>query len=215
MLYSPQRLFMVVVGLFIFAAGIVLTINASLGVSPWVVFHQGISRTIGITLGQASISMGFLIIILDIFLGQRIGWATILNMLLIGTFIDILMLNNLIPLAGSTFKGVLMILAGVVVQGIGFATYISQGMGAGPRDGLMVVLARRTGKSIKIIKSILEIFVVSIGIILGGTFGIGTIIMAFFGGLIFQTLFRVINFKVEKVNHRFIQDDLRKIRNKA
>ncbi|WP_422486615.1 YczE/YyaS/YitT family protein [Gudongella sp. DL1XJH-153] len=215
MQYSPQRLFMVVVGLFIFATGIVLTINAGLGVSPWDVFHQGVSRTVGITIGQASITMGFLIILLDIYLGQAIGWATIMNMLLIGTFIDVLMLNNLIPVAETTVVGLVMIITGIVVQATGFAIYISQGIGAGPRDGLMVVLTRRSGKSVRLIKSIIDATAVSIGIILGGTFGIGTIIMAFFGGIIFQTLFRVINFKVEKVNHRFIQDDLKEIRNKA
>lgn len=215
MVYSPQRLFRVVVGLFIFAAGIVLTINASLGVSPWDVFHQGVSRTIGITIGQANIIMGFLIILLDIYLGQAIGWATIMNMLLIGTFIDILMLNNIVPIAETPAVGLLMIVAGIAVQATGFAIYISQGIGAGPRDGLMVVLTRRTGKSVRFIKSIIEASAVLIGIVLGGTFGVGTVIMAFFGGIIFQTLFRLINFKVEKVNHRFIQDDLRAIRNKA
>ncbi len=215
MVYTPKRLLKVVVGLFIFAVGIVLTINASLGVSPWDVFHQGVSRTVGITIGQTHIIMGFLIIILDIYLGQAIGWATIMNMLLIGTFIDILMLNNLVPVAQTPTIGLIMILAGIAVQGLGFSVYISQGIGAGPRDGLMVVLTRRTGKSVRFIKSAIEASVVTIGIILGGSFGIGTIIMAFFGGVIFQRLFRLINFRVEKVEHRFIQDDLKAIKNRV
>jgi uncharacterized membrane protein YczE len=215
MVYTPQRLFKVVVGLFLFALGIVFTINASLGVSPWDVFHQGVSRTVGITIGQANIIMGFLIILLDIYLGQAIGWATIMNMLLIGTFIDILMLNNLVPVAQSPAIGLIMIVTGVAIQAIGFSVYISQGIGAGPRDGLMVVLTKRTGKSVRFIKSAIEASVVTIGIILGGSFGIGTIIMAFFGGLIFQLLFRLINFRVDKVEHRFIQDDLKAMKNRA
>jgi uncharacterized membrane protein YczE len=215
MVYTPQRLFKVVVGLFLFALGIVFTINASLGVSPWDVFHQGVSRTVGITIGQANIIMGFLIILLDIYLGQAIGWATIMNMLLIGTFIDILMLNNLVPVAQSPAIGLIMIVTGVAIQAIGFSVYISQGIGAGPRDGLMVVLTKRTGKSVRFIKSAIEASVVTIGIILGGSFGIGTIIMAFFGGIIFQRLFKLINFRVEKVEHRFIQDDLKEIKNRA
>ena len=215
MVYTPQRLFKVVVGLFLFALGIVFTINASLGVSPWDVFHQGVSRTVGITIGQANIIMGFLIILLDIYLGQAIGWATIMNMLLIGTFIDILMLNNLVPVAQSPAIGLIMIVTGVAIQAIGFSVYISQGIGAGPRDGLMVVLTKRTGKSVRFIKSAIEASVVTIGIIVGGSFGIGTIIMAFFGGLIFQLLFRLINFRVDKVEHRFIQDDLKEIKNRA
>jgi uncharacterized membrane protein YczE len=215
MVYTPQRLFKVVVGLFLFALGIVFTINASLGVSPWDVFHQGVSRTVGITIGQANIIMGFLIILLDIYLGQAIGWATIMNMLLIGTFIDILMLNNLVPVAQSPAIGLIMIVTGVAIQAIGFSVYISQGIGAGPRDGLMVVLTKRTGKSVRFIKSAIEASVVTIGIIVGGSFGIGTIIMAFFGGIIFQRLFKLINFRVEKVEHRFIQDDLKEIKNRA
>ena len=215
MVYTPQRLFKVVVGLFLFALGIVFTINASLGVSPWDVFHQGVSRTVGITIGQANIIMGFLIILLDIYLGQAIGWATIMNMLLIGTFIDILMLNNLVPVAQSPAIGLIMIVTGVAIQAIGFSVYISQGIGAGPRDGLMVVLTKRTGKSVRFIKSAIEASVVTIGIIVGGSFGIGTIIMAFFGGLIFQLLFRLINFRVDKVEHRFIQDDLKAMKNRA
>ncbi|MCR3954767.1 MAG: hypothetical protein NUK57_00630 [Gudongella sp.] len=215
MVYTPQRLFKVVVGLFIFAVGIVLTINASMGVSPWDVFHQGVSRTVGITIGQAHIIMGFLIILLDIYLGQAIGWATIMNMLLIGTFIDVIMLNELVPVAQTPLIGLAMIIAGIAVQGLGFAAYISQGIGAGPRDGLMVVLTKRTGKSVRLIKSLIEATVVTIGIILGGSFGIGTIIMAFFGGIIFQATFRLIRFRVENVEHRFIQDDLKAMKNRV
>jgi uncharacterized membrane protein YczE len=108
-----------------------------------------------------------------------------------------------------------MIVTGVAIQAIGFSVYISQGIGAGPRDGLMVVLTKRTGKSVRFIKSAIEASVVTIGIIVGGSFGIGTIIMAFFGGIIFQRLFKLINFRVEKVEHRFIQDDLKEIKNRA
>ena len=215
MVYTPQRLFKVVAGLFLFAVGIVLTINASLGVSPWDVFHQGVSRTVGITIGQAHIIMGFLIILLDIYLGQAIGWATIMNMLLIGTFIDIIMLNNLIPLSQTPFIGLFMIISGIAVQGLGFSVYISQGIGAGPRDGLMVVLTKRTGKSVRLIKSLIEDTALTIGIILGGSFGIGTIIMAFFGGIIFQATFKLIRFRVEKVEHRFIQDDLKALKDRV
>ncbi|MGM0397200.1 MAG: YczE/YyaS/YitT family protein [Bacillota bacterium] len=215
MIYTSKQLIKVVLGLFIFATGIVLTINAGLGVSPWDVFHQGMSRTTGITIGQANIIVGFAIIILDIYLGQAIGWATIMNMLLLGTFIDILMLNNLIPLAGSSATGVIMIIAGIIVQSIGFSIYLGQGMGAGPRDGLMVVLTRRSGRSVRVIKSILEVSAVSIGIVLGGSFGIGTVFMALFGGIIFQIVFRIINFRVEAIEHRFIQDDLAQIKNRA
>jgi len=209
MIYKPKQVARVVFGLFLFALGIVMTVNANLGVSPWDVFHQGLSKTFGITLGRANIITGFFIIGLDVVLGQTIGWATIMNMLLIGTFIDILMLNNLVPVFDSFIPSHIMLLLGVLIEGYGCYIYISGGMGAGPRDGLMVVLTRRTGKSVRLIKSAIEVIVVTVGIFLGGKFGIGTLIMALFGGAIFQFAFKTVNFKVNQVQHRFIQDDLK------
>lgn len=209
MIYKPKQVARVVFGLFLFALGIVMTVNANLGVSPWDVFHQGLSKTFGITLGRANIITGFFIIGLDVVLGQTIGWATIMNMLLIGTFIDILMLNNLVPVFDSFIPSLIMLLLGVLIEGYGCYIYISGGMGAGPRDGLMVVLTRRTGKSVRLIKSAIEVIVVTVGIFLGGKFGIGTLIMALFGGAIFQFAFKTVNFKVNQVQHRFIQDDLK------
>lgn len=206
--YSPKNFIIVVLGLFLFSIGIVLTINAELGVAPWDVFHQGLSRITGITIGQVAIALGVLIVVLDLYLGQAIGWATLLNMILIGSFMDILMLNNLIPVAESAMEGMAMIFVGLVIQAMGFAIYLSQGMGAGPRDGLMVALTRRTGKSVRFVKSGIELIVVSAGILLGGSFGIGTVIMATMGGLVFQTVFKPLKFDMGKVEHRFIQDDI-------
>lgn len=215
MIYKPKQITRVVFGLFLFALGIVMTVNANLGVSPWDVFHQGLSKTFGITLGRANIITGLFIIGLDVALGQTIGWATIMNMLLIGTFIDILMLNNLVPVFESFIPSLIMLLLGVLIEGYGCYIYISGGMGAGPRDGLMVVLTRRTGKSVRLIKSGIEVIVVTVGIFLGGKFGIGTLIMALFGGMIFQFAFKTVNFRVNQVQHRFIQDDLKLIKGRA
>ncbi len=215
MIYKPKQITRVVFGLFLFALGIVMTVNANLGVSPWDVFHQGLSKTFGITLGRANIITGLFIIGLDVVLGQTIGWATIMNMLLIGTFIDILMLNNLVPVFDSFIPSLIMLLLGVLIEGYGCFIYISGGMGAGPRDGLMVVLTRRTGKSVRVIKSAIEVIVVTVGIFLGGKFGIGTLIMALFGGMIFQFAFKTVNFKVNQVQHRFIQDDLKLLKGGA
>ena len=209
MVYTPKRLLKVVVGLFIFAVGIVLTINASLGVSPWDVLNQGFARTVGITIGQASIVVGFLIIFIDIFLGQPIGWSTVMNMILIGTFMDILMLNNIIPIAQSQISGVIMILGGLAMEGLGSAVYISQGIGAGPRDGLMVIVTKRSAKPVGFVKFSLEVSAVVVGAILGGHFGLGTVIMAFSGGPIFQKVYKMLNFDVSQVSHRSIQGDFK------
>ncbi len=198
-----------VFGLFLFALGVVFTMNAGIGVAPWDVLHQGISKVTGITVGRANIYMGLVIIILDIVLGQAIGWATVCNMILIGTFIDILMLNNLVPVFDGFFPSLIMLILGMIIEGYGCYFYISAGLGAGPRDGLMVVLTKRTGKPVGIIKSLIEICAVSIGFLLGGNLGIGTLIMAIFTGQVWQIVFKTVDFDVSEVDHRFIQDDIK------
>lgn len=214
MKYSPKQFIKVIIGLFIFAVGIVLTINANLGLAPWDIFHQGLAKTIGITMGSANILAAVFIVILDVVLGQNIGWATLMNMILFGTFIDLIMLNNLLPIASSFTSGVIFILVGLLVQGYGCYIYVSEGIGIGPRDGLMFVLTEKTGKSVRLIKSLIEIIAVIAGVVLGGRFGIGTIILAIAGGPIFQFAFRTVKFDSSKVNHHYISEDLKLLKNK-
>lgn len=191
-------------GLFLFALGFVLAINANIGVAPWDVLHQGISELTGITVGRAHIYVGLGILIFNIILGESIGIGTILNMLLIGIFMDILIFYNLVPSFQGFILKLIMLILGMIIQGYGFYFYISATLGIGPRDGLMVVLTRRTGKSISLIKGSIETSVVLIGFILGGNFGIGTIIMALFTGYIWQIIFKSLSFDVDKIKHKTI-----------
>lgn len=202
-LFILIRLF---IGLFLYAVGIVLTINANLGLSPWDVFHQGFSNQIGITMGQASIIVGFLFVILDWILGEKVGIGTICNMLFIGMFMDLLMLNNLIPVFHNLIGKVGMMLLGMFVIGIASYFYISAGLGSGPRDGLMIALTKRTKKSVRFIRNSIELTVLIIGYILGGTIGIGTLIMVIGGGYFVQFAFTLFKFDVSKVQHKFIDD---------
>lgn len=198
----------IIAGLIIFGIGVTMTIEAGLGVAPWDVFHHGLSLTTGITMGQASILVGLFVVVLDIILGQNIGWATVLNMILIGATMDVLMLNNMLPNFQGFIPNLIMLILGIFIQGYGCFLYISAGYGAGPRDGLMVALAKRTGKSVRVLKSSIEVFAVSAGFLLGGHLGIGTLIMAVFGGIIFQFTFKTVNFDLSAVEHRFIKDDI-------
>ncbi|MDR7871144.1 MAG: hypothetical protein RIN55_09810 [Tissierellaceae bacterium] len=211
---TSLKIVRLVFGFLLFAVGTVCIINAKIGVSPWDVFHQGLSKLTGITLGQASISTGVIIIAIDIYLGQPIGWSTVSNMLLIGTFIDLLMLGNLVPSPESFIPSLILLLFGIVLQGFAVFLYMPVGWGAGPRDGLMVVLMNKTGKSVRFIKSIIEIFAVSIGYLLGGNLGVGTIIFAFMTGPIWQYIFKLLKFNVNEVEHRFIQDDIKLLKEK-
>ncbi|MBU3112328.1 YczE/YyaS/YitT family protein [Clostridium lacusfryxellense] len=201
------------VGLFIYSLGIVFTINANLGLSPWDVFHQGISKLTGITMGQASIIAGLFIVILDWVLGERVGIATICNMLFIGIFMDLLMLNHLVPVFNSMIIRVIMMLIGMFIIGVASYFYIGVGLGSGPRDGLMVAITKKTGKSVRLVRNCIEFVVLVIGYFLGGAVGFGTLIMVVCGGYFVQFAFKIFDFDVRKVNHIFINDYVDFIKN--
>ena len=210
-LLTLVRLFM---GLFLYAVGIVFTINASLGLSPWDVFHQGVSKLTDITMGQASIIVGLMIVILDWVLGEKVGLGTIFNMLFIGIFMDILMLNHLVPIFNNIIARAIMMFLGMFIIGIASYFYISAGLGSGPRDGLMVSLTKKTGKSVRFIRNFIEFTVLVVGYFLGGTVGFGTLIMVIGGGYFVQFAFKIFKFDVRKVQHRFIDDYVKIIKNK-
>lgn len=193
-------------GLALYALGIVCTINANLGLSPWDVFHQGVSRLSGITMGQASISVGLVIVLLDWAFGERVGLGTICNMLFIGLFMDVLMFNNLIPHFDNMIARFAMLFFGMFIIGIASYFYIGAGLGSGPRDGLMLALTKKTGKSVRFIRNSIEATVLVIGYFLGGSFGLGTIIMVFGGGYFVQLAFKCFKFNVTTVKHVFIDD---------
>ena len=196
------------IGYFVCAIGMVMTINANIGVSPWDVLHQGIGNVTGLTIGKANIMVGLTIIIIDIVLGQNIGWGTIFNMTTIGVFIDILMSNNLIPIFDSFLPSLLMMILGMLILGYGVFIYIGAGYGAGPRDGLMVALTIITKKSVRFVKNSVEILALIVGYFLGGSVGIGTAIMSILGGYFFQFAFKTVKFNVSEVKHRWIKDDI-------
>ncbi len=205
------RLFL---GLFIYAVGIVLTINARLGLAPWDVLHQGLTKVLPITMGQASITTGFIVIILNVILKENIGWSTVLNMIFIGTFMDILMLNNLIPIFDNYILRFGSMFLGILVTGYAAFIYVGAGYGIGPRDGLMVALTRKTKKSVRFVKNTTEILVTLVGFLLGGKLGIGTAIMSITGGYFFQFAFKTVNFNITEVKHRYIIDDIKYLKNK-
>lgn len=202
------------IGLFLCAVGIVMTINANLGLAPWDVFHQGVSNIFNITIGKANIIVGIAIVILDVIIGENLGWGTLCNMIFVGVFIDFLMLNNIIPIFDGVVPSLIMMLLGMFVLGYGCYLYIGAGLGAGPRDSLMFALTKKTNKSVRFIKCSIEIVALIIGYILGGKVGVGTVIMAIGGGYFTQLAFKIAKFDVSKVEQRLISDDISLIRDK-
>ncbi len=196
------------IGYFIYALGTVLIINASLGLAPWDVLHQGLTNILPLTMGRASITTGFFVIFINVALKENVGWATVLNMIFIGTFMDVIMLNNLLPIFDSLILRFLSMLLGILINGYATFIYVGTGLGIGPRDGLMVALTKKTGKSVRFVKNTTEIIVIIIGFILGGSVGLGTAIMSIAGGYFFQFAFKTVKFNITEVKHRYITDDI-------
>lgn len=205
-----QVLLRLYLGLFVCAIGIVMTINANLGLSPWDTFHQGLANLTGLTIGKIYTLLGVFIVILDTIMGERVGWGTLSNMIFLGIFIDILMLNNLIPKFDGFIPSLIMILLGLLILGFGIYLYIGVGLGSGPKDGLMIALTKKTKKPVGFVKVSIEALALLAGYLLGGSIGIGTLIMAIGGGFFVQLVFRIMSFNVEEIEHRFVDEDIRK-----
>jgi uncharacterized membrane protein YczE len=168
----PRLLF----GLLLFGWGVTLMVVADLGLSPWEVFHQGISVRTGIPLGTVGIITGIMVLLMWIPLSERIGIGTILNVILIGVVIDVTLLVLPVSVSSMGIRWMLL-LGGVTLIAVGTGFYIGAGLGPGPRDGLMTGLGRK-GLPIGVARFGIEISVLGIGYLLGGTVGVGTVVFA-------------------------------------
>lgn len=204
-------LFKLMGGFFLAALGIVFMIKANLGLSPWDVLHQGITKVMPITMGQANIVVGIIVVISSVFLGVKIGIGTILNTIFIGIFIDLITMMNIISLVDNLFIGIVMLVIGMVFMGLGTCIYLSCELGCGPRDGLMTALTRITKKPVKVIRTTIEVCALICGWLLGGYVGIGTIITAIGLGYIIQMWCKILKLDIAVLNHRSIIEDIKKI----
>jgi len=170
-----RRLVQLYVGLVLYGVSASMLLLAGLGVDPWDVLHQGLSRRIGLGVGTWAIIVGVLVLLLWVPLRQRPGFGTLSNVIIVGLVIDAV-LATVAPLHGLATRVVVMC-AGVVLNGIATGAYIGARLGPGPRDGLMVGLAAR-GYSIRVARTCIEITVLLTGWLLGGTVGIGTVVYA-------------------------------------
>ena len=201
---NMKTLMRLLIGFILCSSSTVFMLNSNLGLSPWDVFHQGISNVTGITIGQANIITGVIFVVVGMFCGQKLGIGTILNMVLIGQFVDWIMYLDIIPKSNNIVTGIIMMIIGMLTMGYGCYLYISCRWGCGPRDGVMGVLSKTLNKNIKYVRAGMEIIVLIIGIFLGGTMGLGTVISAIFLGYSMQLVFKLKNFDVSKVEHKSI-----------
>ena len=164
-------------GLTLFGLGEGLLIVSFTGASPWSVLAQGISLNVNLSIGMITLLISIFVLILWIPLGQKLGIATISNALIIALMIDLCI--KFVPTPSNYNNQLILAIVSVITVGIGGGIYLVSNLGAGPRDGLMVGLQKKTNLPIALVRATLEITVVSIGWYLGGTVGIGTLLFAF------------------------------------
>jgi uncharacterized membrane protein YczE len=186
--YRWRRLVQLYVGLTLYGLGMALQIRATLGLDPWDVLHQGIARHLGLGFGTVVIAVGALVLLLWIPLRQRPGFGTVSNVVVIGLAVDAGL--ALLPEPGEWPLRWAFLLFGVLVGGFATGCYIGAGLGPGPRDGLMTGFARRTGRSIRLVRTVIEVAVLLSGILLGGSVGPGTLVYAFAIGPLAQLFLR-------------------------
>lgn len=200
-----MRFIRCVFGLAVSAFGSYMSIQANVGLAPWDAFSIGVGVATGLTKGTIYILTGVLILGLDLALRGKIGFGTLLNTFLIGTFIDLYSNLNVIPEFQNFGWGIVMMLAGQFILCVGIVWYMAPGLGAGPRDTLMVQLGKRLKKlPIGVVRGFIEATVLVIGWLLGAKVGVGTIIAVFGISFILQLTLKLFNFDVKTVYHESV-----------
>lgn len=170
------RVVRLVFGLVLYGFTMALMVQSGLGLDPWDVFHEGLTHHVPLTFGQVVIAVGAIVLLLWIPLRQRPGVGTVLNVLIIGLAADAGI--ALVDVPDSLWARIALLLVGVVGNGLAGALYIGARLGPGPRDGLWVAIVDRTGISIRMARTGIEITVLATGYLLGGTVGVGTVLYA-------------------------------------
>lgn len=193
----PERVLRLLVGLWLYGVAIALMIESTLGASPWDVFHLGVARQLPVSFGVVMILAAAVVLLAWIPLRQMPGLGTLANALLLGPFADVALAMigtpESLPMRAAFLAG------GVVLCAFATALYVGAQLGPGPRDGLMTGFARRTGWSIRRVRTVIEITVLAIGVLLGGTAGLGTVVFALGVGPVTQFFLRFLVVRVEAV----------------
>lgn len=173
----PRRLAQLFGGLILYGTSMALMIESTLGLNPWDVFHQGLTRLTGLSFGTVTILVGAVVLLLWIPLRQRPGIGTVSNVVVIGVAVDVAL--ALLPTVEQLAARLAFLAGGILLNGLATGLYIGARLGPGPRDGLMTgYVARRPGRSIRLVRTVIELTVLGLGFLLGGTVGLGTIAYA-------------------------------------
>lgn len=198
------------VSLFVNGFGVYMTIQANIGAGPWDVLNLGVSKTFGILYGTASIVISYAILGIDIALKEPIGIAMFIDAFVVGKAVDFFNRIEAVPKCNSMLTGIPVMLIGLTIMAYTQFTYMSASLGCGPRDTLLVALAKRAKKvPIGAVSIALLSLATFVGWLLGGPVGIGTLICAFCSGPIMQMAFTTVKFDATGVHHQHIGDSLK------
>ena len=173
---GPRRLVQLYGGLVLYGLSMALLVRSGLGVMPWDVLHQGLARQLGWSLGVVTIVVGALVLLAWIPLRERPGLGTVSNVVVIGLALDAAL--AVLPEPTSLPLRIALVPTGILLNAVATAAYIGVRLGPGPRDGLMTGLVRRTGRSVRLVRTSIEVAVVALGWLLGGTLGVATVLYA-------------------------------------
>ena len=171
-----RRLLQLYLGLVLYGASMALMVRASLGLDPWDVLHEGLTRHVPLTFGQVTIVVGAVVLLGWIPLRQRPGLGTLSNVVVIGLAVDATL--AVLPAPAALPMQIAFLIGGVALNAVATAAYIGARFGPGPRDGLMTGLVARTGRSVRLVRTTIELSVLAAGWLLGGTVGVGTVLYA-------------------------------------
>ena len=211
----PRRIAENALGALVSSVGIVLMLQANVGLEPWSVLQEGLSKTIGITYGTASMFVGAAVVAVAVLCGESIGLGTILNILLCAVFIDGIQALGWVPLVDSLWAGVLLLLLGLEILVVGTWLYMRTALGSGPRDALMVALARKTGRSVGVCRAVVDVTVIVLGWLLGGRVGVGAVISAVGLGTLFNLNFALLRFRASELHQENLLETWRALRRAA
>ncbi|MEU8675584.1 hypothetical protein [Streptomyces sp. NPDC048560] len=187
--HLTRRLIQLYVGLALYGASSALLVRAELGLEPWGVLHQGLTELTGISIGVVSIIVGAIVLLLWIPLRQRPGLGTVSNVFVVGIAMDGTL--AVVPAIHGPGAQIPAMALGILLNGVATGLYITARFGPGPRDGLMTGLNRATGRSIRLVRTAIEVAVVATGFLLGGSLGVGTVLYALAIGPLAQFFLRV------------------------
>ncbi|WP_204163977.1 YczE/YyaS/YitT family protein [Nocardioides solisilvae] len=194
-----RRLVQLLVGLLLYGASLAMLVRGTLGLAPWDVLHSGLVRHLPVTLGQMVVLASVVVLLLWIPLRERPGLGTLANAVLVGVALDLTLAVLAEP--SSTAARIGLVVGAVLLNGVATALYIGAQLGPGPRDGLMTGLARRTGLSLRLVRTCLEVAVVVAGVLLGGTLGVATVLYALAIGPVAQAALPHVLVNLRPVGH--------------